>query len=84
MKWIFVLLFSICLAGPASAQMAIFQTETMAKLHCPNDQVVWLDFTKRRYYTEKQRRYGMGRTASFVCREEARRSGYKRSVLGRR
>ena len=48
------------------------------------DTVVWLDFSKRRYYTEKQRLYGRGRTASFVCREEARKSGYKRSLLGRR
>lgn len=84
MKWIFAILFSACLAQPAFAQMGVFQTEAMAKLHCPNDTVVWLDFTKRRYYTEKQRLYGRGRTASFVCREEARKSGYKRSVLGRR
>lgn len=84
MKRIFAILFSVCFAGPAFAQMAVFQTEMMAQLHCPNDKVVWLDFAKRRYYTEKQRLYGRGRTASFVCREEARKSGYKRSVLGRR
>jgi hypothetical protein len=69
---------------PASAQMAIFQTEQMAQLHCPNDKVVWLDFGKRRYYTSGQKLYARGRTASFVCMKEAKRSGYKKSRFGRR
>lgn len=84
MRLVFVLLASVCTIGSASAQMAVFQTEMMAKMHCPDDKVVWLDLTKRKYYTEGQKRYGKGRTALFVCREEARRSGYKHSLLGRR
>ena len=69
---------------PASAQLAIFQTETMAKMHCPNDQVVWLDFSKRRYYVPGQKLYERGRTATYACRKEAKNSGYKKSRFGRR
>lgn len=68
----------------AHAQLAIFQTEMLAQFHCPNDSVVWLDFTKRRYYIAGQKKYAQGRTAVFACREEARKNGYRRSVLGRR
>jgi hypothetical protein len=79
-------IFPICtsFSNPALAQMSIFQTAMFAQMHCPNDKVVWLDFTKRRYYSEGQRLYGKGRTGSFVCKEEARKSGYRRSLLGRR
>ncbi len=68
----------------ASAQMGVFQNEAMAQMHCPKDEVVWLDFKKRRYYTRGQRQYERGRSAVYACRKEARRSGYKRSRLGLR
>lgn len=68
----------------ANAQMAVFQTEHFAQMHCPNDKVVWLDFGKRRYYTSGQKLYARGRTASFVCMKEAKRSGYNKSRFGRR
>lgn len=70
--------------GIASAQMSIFDNETFAQLHCPNDEVVWLDFKKRRYYVRGQRQYDRGRSAVYVCRKEARNSGYKKSRLGLR
>lgn len=68
----------------ASAQMGIFQNEMMAQMHCPNDEVVWLDFKKRRYYVRGQRLYERGRSATFACRKEARNSGYKKSRFGLR
>jgi hypothetical protein len=46
--------------------------------------VVWLDFAKGIYYAKGQKRYGRGFHGSFVCREEARSSGYRRSLLGLR
>jgi hypothetical protein len=61
-----------------------FRYETQAQRHCPGDTVVWLDFRKRRYYLKGQRRYALGQTGSFVCRNEARGSGYRRSLLGLR
>ena len=43
-----------------------------------------LAFQTRRYYAVGQTRYGRGRHAVFTCRKQARRSGYRRSVFGRR
>jgi hypothetical protein len=61
-----------------------FRNESQAQQHCPTDVVVWLDFRKGIYYAKRQRRYHSGFTGSFVCREEARTSGYRRSLLGLR
>jgi hypothetical protein len=46
--------------------------------------VVWLDFRKGIYYFKRQKRYAQGNTGSFVCRDEARSNGYRRSLLGLR
>jgi hypothetical protein len=72
-------------AGSAGAQpLSLYQDEAQARLHCVGDAVVWLDFQRRRYYAAGQTRYGRGRHAVFTCRSQARRSGYRRSVFGRR
>ena len=72
-------------AGGAGAQpLSLYQDEAQARLHCAGDSVVWLDFQTRRYYAAGQARYGQGRHAAFTCRSQARRSGYRRSILGRR
>jgi len=47
--------------------------------------VVWLDFRKGDLLLPKDKRqYARGFNGSFVCRDEARRSGYRRSLLGLR
>jgi hypothetical protein len=61
-----------------------FRYEDQAQRHCPADMVVWLDFRKGIYYSKRQRQYVQGYNGSFVCRSEARRSGYRRSLLGLR
>jgi hypothetical protein len=61
-----------------------FRYESQAQRHCPADVVVWLDLGKGIYYGKRQRWYGRGFTGSFVCREEARSNGYRRSLLGLR
>jgi hypothetical protein len=71
---------TLALANPLTP----FRYETQAQRHCPADAVVWLDFRKGIYYAKGQRRYAGGSTGSFVCREEARASGYRRSLLGLR
>ena len=68
----------------AQAPLSLFPSAAQAQHHCPNDSVVWLDFKKRIYYLQGQRLYARGRTATYVCREEARQNGYRRSLLGRR
>jgi hypothetical protein len=75
-------------AGVPRAAIALpltpFRYESQAQRHCPADTVVWLDFSKRIYYSKRQRLYGRGFNGSFVCRDEARMSGYRRSWLGLR
>ena len=71
-------------AGGATANpLTPFRYEAQAQRHCPADVVV-LDFRKGIYYAKQQRHYAGGFDGSFVCREEARGSGYRRSLLGLR
>jgi hypothetical protein len=62
--------------------LTLFRYEAQAQRHCPHDAVVWLDFRRERYYSSRQKRYAHGSTGSFVCRNQARSSGYRRSLLG--
>jgi hypothetical protein len=72
-------------ATDARAQVLTpFRYEDQAQRHCPADTVVWLDFKKRKYYFGSQKLYGSGFHGSFVCLQEARRSLYRRSLLGLR
>ena len=64
--------------------LTLYRYEAQAQRHCPTDAVVWLDFQKRRYYLKGQKRYALGYSGSFACRNEARDSGYRRSLLGLR
>jgi hypothetical protein len=78
----FVVLIS-CASNSAMAQtLTPFRYESQAQRHCLVDTIVWLDFRSGRYYQKGQRRYASGTTGSFVCRKEARDSGYRRSLLG--
>ncbi len=87
-----VLLLLACLAvltvaGAHEARaipLTPFRSEAQAQRYCPSDVVVWLDFAKGIYYGKAQKRYGRGFDGSFVCRDEARSSGYRRSLLGLR
>jgi hypothetical protein len=75
----------ITMVGAADARaipLTPFRYETQAQAHCPADSVVWLNFRKRTYYVKGQQRYARGPDGSFVCRNEARDSGYRRSLLG--
>ncbi|WP_454622089.1 hypothetical protein [Bradyrhizobium cenepequi] len=75
----------VCVAHEARAiPLTPFRYQAQAQRHCPDDSVVWLDFRRARYYLKGQKRYGRGYTGSFVCRSEARASGYRRSLLGLR
>ena len=74
-----------CTSHSAMAQsLTPFRYESQAQRHCPEDTIVWLDFGRGRYYLKGQRRYASGYTGSFACRNEARDSGYRRSLLGLR
>jgi hypothetical protein len=79
---------ALLMLGGAGAACAIpltpFRSEAQAQRYCPGDVVVWLDFVKGIYYAKGSRRYGRGFDGSYVCRGEARSSGYRRSLLGLR
>lgn len=80
-----LLVLTVCASHGGQAQVLTpFRYEAQAHRHCPGDEVVWLDFRRERYYTRNQKRYRMGLSGSFVCRTEARNSGYRRSPLGLR
>ena len=70
--------------GAMALPLTPFRYESQAQRHCPQDTVVWLDFKAGRYYLKGQRRYASGLNGSFACRNEARDSGYRRSLLGLR
>ena len=79
------MLMALGSGGPASAiPLTPFRSESQAQRYCPGDAVVWLDFAKGIYYAKSQKLYGRGFNGSFVCRHEARSSGYRRSLLGLR
>ena len=81
-----LLVASVAMGGTGAAALPLspFRYEGQAQRHCPGDTVVWLDFRKGTYYLKRQKRYAQGITGSFVCLDEARRSGYRRSLLGHR
>ena len=82
-----LLVVSLILCGARGVRaipLTPFRYEAQAQRHCPGDTVVWLDFRKGRYYLKGQRRYALGHAGSFVCRNEAHQSGYRRSILGLR
>jgi hypothetical protein len=68
----------------AALPLTVFRYEAQAQRHCPDDTVVWLDFRKEIYYFKHQKPYAQGSTGSFVCRKEARRGHFRRSLLGLR
>jgi hypothetical protein len=68
----------------AAIPLSPFRYEAQAQRHCPADTVVWLDFRKGIYYSKGRRQYAQGYNGAFVCRDEARRSRYRRSLLGLR
>lgn len=81
---VLVLIAVLATTGARAQVLTPFRYEEQAQRHCPADTVVWLDFEKRRYYSSGQKLYARGFHGSFVCLQETRRSGYRRSPLGLR
>ena len=79
-----VLIMAGCATQAVAMPLTPFRYEAQAQRHCPDDTVVWLDLPRGVYYLKGQKRYARGMTGSFVCRGEARGSGYRRSLLGLR
>jgi hypothetical protein len=69
-------------AGAVALPLTPFRYQDQAQRHCPGDIVVWLDFSKGKYYAKGQKLYGRGLNGSYVCREEARSSFYRGALIG--
>jgi hypothetical protein len=78
------MIYAAGIASVAALPLTPFRYEAQAQRHCPGDKVVWLDFRKGRYYARGQKLYAQGFDGSYVCLNEAKDSGYRRSVLGLR
>ncbi len=76
------LIVASCATNAVATPLTPFRYQAQAQRYCPDDTVVWLDLGKGLYYLKGQKRYARGGAGSFVCREEARGSGYRRSLLG--
>jgi len=72
------------IGGSLAVPPTPFRYKRQAQRHCPDDEVVWLDFRVGRYYFQRQKRYGSGFNGSYMCRKEAKSSGFSRSLLGLR
>ena len=66
-------------AGALAAEAQLFQFEQQAKLHCPDDVVVWVTLPAGIYNLPGERWYGSTRHGSFVCRAEGEQAGYRPS-----
>jgi hypothetical protein len=79
-----LLCFALLPLRAIALPLTLFRYEDQAQRYCPADTVVWLDLRKRIYYSRGQRYYGHGFNGSFVCQNEARSGGYRRSLMGLR
>lgn len=73
-----------CAGDAAAIPLTPFRYQEQAQQHCPGDAVVWLDFSKGKYYSKGQALYGRGLNGSYVCRQEARSSFYRKALIGSR
>ena len=55
--------------------LTLFNSETQAQQHCPNDTVVWLNTATGVYHFAGQRWYGATKNGAFVCQQEANQTG---------
>ena len=54
-----------------------FKTAEQAKLHCPNDVVVWVTLATKLFYMKGHLWYGNGQSGVYQCRWEALEEGNK-------
>lgn len=62
--------------------LTLFPSENSAHLHCPQDQVVWLNLPTGIWHYKGQRWYGRTKQGAYVCVTDAAASG-NRATLNR-
>ena len=71
-------LITLCLAATSAVAYqpaGKFKTEEQARKYCPNDQVVRVDLTTRRFYAKGHFLYAVVSGATFECLREALQEG---------
>lgn len=63
-------------SGP-QLDVAVFQFERQAQLHCGGDDVVWVVASRGTYNASTERWYGQTKNGAFACLHDAERAGYR-------
>lgn len=66
---------STALAQPPQKHLLIYRTEHDAKMHCPDDTVVWASTKSHFLYLPGDRHFGHTR-GGYVCESKAIAAGY--------
>lgn len=67
---------------PSAATLTLFQNESQAQAHCPQDTVVWLNITSGVYHFKGERWYANTNHGAFVCEKEADKTGSRPTQNG--
>jgi hypothetical protein len=78
-KLVVGLIVALLLFAPAirslGQSLQLFQTEVVARTHCPADVVVWLNLPSGIYHFKGMRWYGNTLHGAYVCKAEADAAG---------
>jgi len=74
-QWILAATLLLATAAQAYQPAGQFKTEEQAKKYCPNDVVVRVDLSTRRFYLKGHFLYPSVGSATFECRREALQEG---------
>jgi hypothetical protein len=61
-----------------------YQTEALAKSHCPADLVVWANLTSKIYHFAGHKRYGTTKSGAYMCEKQATTHGFRASKTEKR
>jgi hypothetical protein len=61
-----------------------FQTEALAKSHCPADLVVWANLPSKIYHFSGHRSYGTTKSGVYMCEKDATTTGFRASKTEKR
>ena len=60
----------------------LFDTESAAQTHCPNDVVVWLNIPSGIYHYKGERWYARTKHGAYACEKEVIKAGDRASLNG--
>ena len=73
---------TIAAAATDGGYPPLFTTEVNARIHCPNDVVVWLTVPSSIYRFRGQRSYGSTADGAYVCKKDADQAGDRATGIG--